>query len=131
MTVQPYNKEAHEGLVSSWWEQHTGRRFQPALLPPVGIVGEDRHGPACACWLHLSAGVGVAFMENPVTRPGMGIKAAKSALTTVFTALEVIALTHDYGVIMVHPVASGQKFMESLNYVFEIPKYVTGSKVLR
>ncbi len=131
MTVQPYQPKSHGETVAAWWEAHTGRRFQSALLPPVGVVAMDDAGAVGACWLHLSAGIGVAFMENPVTRPGLGYKAAKGVLAFMFAALEVVAIGHDYGMIVVHPIASGQRFMESLGFSFLPGKYITGSKILR
>ncbi len=73
-TARPYEKK-DEGFVSRWWSLHTAERsFLPSMLPPVGIVVEQNGVPVSACWVHLSAGVGVAFLDSPVSRPGLSVK---------------------------------------------------------
>ncbi len=131
MTILPYSPNDHGEIIARWWTAHTGRVFQHALLPPVGLVGSDEHGPCCAVWLYMSVGIGVAFLENPVTRPGLSMRKAKLALTTLFKATEEVALTHDYGLIMCHSKLAGKKMMESIGYSFMPETFITGSKLIK
>ncbi len=132
MDVQPYNQTTHGETVAAWWNaRHPDSVFQPAMLPPTGIVGQIDGEICCACWLHLSAGVGVGFLENPVTAPGMAVGLARDRLRVLFAALEAIAKAHDYGVIICHALKSGRRFMESMGYAFHDFEYLTGTKLLK
>lgn len=131
MEVQPYNEADHGETVGWWWEQHTGWPFERALLPPVGVVGIDEDGPSCACWLHLSAGVGVCFIENPVSRPGLGMKQAADCFKTLLEALQKIALAHDYGVMVCNTMPAIARILKRCGFDFNETHKITGMKLLR
>lgn len=89
--------------VKAWWEAHqTSRLFEPALLPPVGVIAECDGDPHAACWLYMAVGVGVAFVDMPVSKPGLKLSEVSAAFRMVLEALEAIAKAHDYGVIIAH-----------------------------
>ena len=68
-------------LVSKWWNaHHAGVGQLPlTLLPPLGVMISDDRGPVFALWCYEFYGVGVASLEYPVSRPGLGFKAAANA----------------------------------------------------
>lgn len=77
-------------LAEQWWEaRHPGSPLPAALLPPLGVVIEDTVGPAGMLWCYESFGVGVGFLEFPVTRPGLSMRAAGTVM-----ALAVCACCH-------------------------------------
>ena len=131
MTVRPYHPETDSDLCADWWHAHTGLALQTAVLPPLGVMAEDETGPCAAAWLYLSAGIGIAFLEMPVSRPGLSLRNARQAFKAVFGALEAAALTHDYGYIQCRSKLSTVKFAQSCGYQFSPEKLMAGSKALR
>ncbi len=90
-------------LVSNWWDAHAhGSHLVEPMLPPVGIIIEHDGQPACACWLYMAVGIGVCWVEHAVSRPGLKLREAKEAFRLAIHALEVIAKSHDYGVMIAH-----------------------------
>ena len=131
MEIQTFSHMEHGEAVAQWWAARHKFAWQPAMLSPVGVVGVVDGQPVCACWLYLSMGVGVAYLENPLTKPGTTLAQARQRLRMLFAALEEVAKAHDYGVVICHALTSGVKFMESLGYAFHPFTYATGTKLLR
>lgn len=131
LSVREYNPETDAATVSGWWEKRHGVAMQLALLPPVGVVVEDDRGPVCALWLYLSAGIGVGFLENPVSMPGMGPRISAEAFAVALAALEAVALTHDYGVLVCHTPAGIARLLGKQGFVFSDRPVFTGEKLIR
>lgn len=131
MEIIPYSPVEHESLVSAWWRQHRGTVLQVNMLPPAGVVAVDDHGPCAALWLHMSVGVGVAFLENPVSCPGMTPAESRKAFLLLMGALEQVALSHDYGVMVVHTPAAIVRTLEREGFQFTDREVLTGMKLLR
>ena len=132
MTVMEYDAATHEEQVARWWNRrHPDRVFQPGMLPPVGLVAVDETGPCFALWMHLSAGVGVAFLENPVSRPRQALAKSKEAFLMLLAAMEKIATAHDYGVIICHAPEVTARVMRKQGYDFHTKLMLTGSKLLK
>lgn len=131
MTVRPWNRETDADLCAEWWRAHTGTAFQVNMLPPLGVMAEDEAGPIAACWLHLSLGIGVCFLEMPVSRPGLSLKQAREAFAAVRGALEAAALAHDYGVMIVHTPAAIARTLARDGFHFAEKPVLTGTKLLR
>lgn len=132
MDIIPYSPADHSDLVAAWWRHHRGTVLQVAMLPPAGVVAVDDAGPCAALWLHLSVGIGVGFLENPVARPGMRLADSRKAFLLMMECLEDVALTHDYGVLVVHPEATMCRVLEGYGYHFATNRPVyTGIKPLR
>lgn len=68
-------------LISGWWESHTSGRLAQAALPPFGVVVSDAKGPVAAVWAYECFGVPVAELAFPVTRPGLSLKQAATAVS--------------------------------------------------
>jgi hypothetical protein len=66
--------------IAEWWQIHTGQLLAQAALPPLGVVVSDAEGPAAALWCYECYGVPVAELAFPVTRPGLPLRRAASAL---------------------------------------------------
>lgn len=92
LTVRPYSAEADFPLVNDWWQARHGAMadLPQAMLPPLGVIVEDSAGPLFALWCYESAGVGVAFIEWPVSRPGLTVAQTREAFQR---AVESIILT--------------------------------------
>lgn len=58
-------------LVSGWWGKHADGLFTETVLPPVGVIIEADGEECAALWCYESFGIGVAFLEFPISRPGM------------------------------------------------------------
>ncbi len=131
MEVESYNEAVHGRTVAGWWKARHKIALNPAMLSPVGVVGIVEGQPVCACWLYLSVGVGVAYLENPLTKPRTSLANAKQRLRILFAALEEVAKVHDYGVVICHARLPGVKFMEEQGYAFHPFSFATGTKLLK
>ena len=100
-------------LVKGWVEAHSGDSvFAETLLPPVGVIVERGGEPVGACWVYLSAGIGVGFLEWPVTKPGLGLGESLQIMGFALGVLESIARGHDYGALIATTPAVIGKFLE-------------------
>lgn len=100
-------------LVLEWWEAHQGpRRIYEALLPPIGLIVEREGAPIAALWCHLSVGIGVAFLEHPVTRPGLHLLESAAAMSAAIDAMEEICRTHDYGLLIANTLPGIARWLE-------------------
>ena len=101
-TVREYGQQRGDWQkVDEWWQAHRSDiRLVETLLPPLGVMVELNGVPVAAMWLHLSAGIGVAFLENPVTSPGLTPREAITAMGIALGALKSAAKKHNYGVMV-------------------------------
>lgn len=67
-------------LVNEWWQSRHGEPLAETLLPPCGVIVEREGEPIAALWCYHCYGVGVAFLEMPITRPGSYVSASMEAL---------------------------------------------------
>ena len=77
--------------AEAWWGARHKSSFPAAMLPPLGVVLEDMRGPAAMLWCYESYGVGVAFLEFSITRPGLSLKEARLAVRHTIEACCVLA----------------------------------------
>lgn len=128
--VRPYEKPDWE-TVSGWWDVHAhGSGIVQALLPPLGVVVEMDEKPVCAVWLYMAAGIGVCWLEYPVSAPGLKFHDAKEAFHLAVSALEKAAKANDYGVMIAHTLPAIARVMRSFGFREETRKKVTTLKVL-
>lgn len=86
-------------LIDEWWRVHNDGQFLENLLPPDGFIVERDGDPVCAAWLYLSAGIGVAFMEWIVSKPGQSLSQSKEAFFQMVEFIKGYARASDYGVV--------------------------------
>ena len=104
-SVRPYEGGQDFHMIESWWSHHNpgnGNPFRETLLPPDGWVVEKDGEPVAAGWLYKSYGIGVAFLEHLVTRPGMTVGLAVESLGHVLGAAKAHCREFDYGIIVAH-----------------------------
>ncbi len=96
LTVRAYTPE-DAAMVAGWWDDRQepiplqAIPFPFAVLPPLGVVVCDEFGPSAALWCYECYGVGVCFLEFPVSRPGQGVKRARTAFTFAVEACKALA----------------------------------------
>ena len=81
-------------LVSAWWQARHHEPLAETILPPLGVIVEQAGEPVAALWCYECFGIGVAFLEHPVTRPNMGLSSAKAALRLAVEACVTVAKGH-------------------------------------
>lgn len=131
MTVRKWNRATDTVMLAEWFRAHSERPFPLELLPPTGIIAEDETGPLAACFLYLSYGIGVAFVEAAVSRPGLSLKRSRQAFAAVLGGLEVIARAHDTGVLVCHALPALARVLESGGWQFSETHVLTGTKIIR
>ncbi len=85
LTVRPYTHDDFK-MVCQWFVQHGGDRTEIAL-PPLGVSVEDAKGPAVALWCAEPAGFATAYLEIPISRPGLSLNEACAAFKLAVSAL--------------------------------------------
>jgi hypothetical protein len=90
LAVRSYDV-ADRPTLELWWMDHRGAPMADLPLPPLGIIVEDGDGPACALWCFETYGTGVAWIEMPITRPGLAYKRASTVLAFAVMALTKLA----------------------------------------
>lgn len=93
LTVRPYYIE--DGRFVSAWRFARGDE-DDIHLPPHGVVVEDEAGPCAALWIAEPAGFGCAYLEYPISRPGLPLIQACSAFRlAVETLIETAGKRHE------------------------------------
>lgn len=90
LTVRKFDRDADFSMVERWWNERNPEPLHLALLPPLCVIVENSCGPVAFLACFESFGVGVAFLEFPVSVPGLSLKDARSAL--LFAVASVIQL---------------------------------------
>lgn len=78
-------------MICRWWSEHEGCPMPRVPLPPLGVVVMDECGPVAALWCWETYGSGVAWIELPITRPGLSYSDAATALAFAVLALTKLA----------------------------------------
>lgn len=112
--VREYGEKNWDWLtVSAWWAAHCSeRQLIEKLLPPIGVMVERSGEPVAALWCHLSINVGVAFLENPVSRPGLSLLETAAAMSVALGAMESICRKHDYSLLIANTLPAIGRFLE-------------------
>jgi hypothetical protein len=71
----------------NWCAQSHNGVLPESSLPPLGVLVSDSDGPACALWCFETYGSGVAWLEYPVTRPGLSVAEAQQVLAFAIQTL--------------------------------------------
>lgn len=90
LTVRDFDRDADFPMVERWWNERNPGPLHLALLPPLCVIVENSCGPVAFLACFESSGVGVAFLEFPVTVPGLSLRDARAAL--LFAVASVIQL---------------------------------------
>ncbi len=123
-------------MLAEWWVSHDSLGpFPEAILPPLGVMVWDESGPAAALWCYECFGVGVAFLEFPVSRPGMGFKAARAAFEEAVKACvklagKLIEPPGDYGVFRCFTLRPIAKTLKGLGFEIEQTDRVAATLIL-
>jgi hypothetical protein len=100
LTARVYGLKAGDyQLVNGWWKARHGRDFIETLLPPLGVIVERGSEPVAAIWAYESCGIGVAFLEYFITRPGLAFRAVSNAFGYCLKSIEFILKERGYSVL--------------------------------
>jgi hypothetical protein len=86
MVIREWRNEDIPTLCQ-WHEARHGYALAVQLLPPLGFMVTDEQGPLAALFCYQSYGVGVAFIDLALSRPGTSFKAAKRAFYLCLQAI--------------------------------------------
>lgn len=78
-------------MVDAWFRHHKDHSMAGIPLPPLGVVVQDARGPMAAMWCFESYGAGVAWIELPISRPGLSLREASQACAYAALALVSVA----------------------------------------
>lgn len=81
-------------LVNGWWSERHGEALHEGLLPPLGIIVEMEGEAVAALWCYECFGIGVCFLEYPITRPSLSFAAARQSMGMALEAVIRVAKSH-------------------------------------
>ena len=117
--VREYDAAHDAVMVCAWWAAHGEGRFPLGLLPPTGLVAEVGGKPVAACWLYMALGVGLCWLEWPVSIPGLALSESREAFTKLVEAMEVVARAHNYPVMIAHTLPPIARMMKGMGFAVE------------
>lgn len=127
MTARPYTAEDYP-LANEWWRSRHGQLsdLPAALLPPLGIAVESDGKPCCFLWAYESYGVGVCFIEWPISDPDNGLEFSRRAFQFALTAIIALAGKQcippgEYNVFRAMPSLSLFRAMRDMGFSREYP----------
>lgn len=123
--VREYDATQDAEMVSAWWRSHGEGAFPLALLPPCGAVIEIGGKPVAACWLYMAVGVGVCWLEWPVSIPGLSMAESKLAFSKLVDAMDMLAGGHGYPLMMAHTLPPIARIMKGMGFQVEKRAKVT------
>jgi hypothetical protein len=115
--IRVYGQPDDGQLISSWRQGHGMDASPLSILPPTGFFVERDGEPVCVAFLYLSVGIGVAFMEWVISKPGMTYKESAAAFRVLLDFLKLHAASLDYGVIISHTSPGGGEFLRRCGFV--------------
>lgn len=100
LTARVYGLKAGDyQLVNEWWMARKGRPFLETLLPPLGVFAERDGVPVAVMWAYESVGIGVAFLEYFVTRPGQSFATTDRGFACCLAGITHILQQRGYSVL--------------------------------
>ncbi len=119
MTIRPAAVEDRD-TAAAWWRGESA--FCADALPPIGCVCEDEAGPVGMAWVHLSASVGVGFVEGLVMRPGIGLRIARACGAALMSGLEAAAKALGYGLLVAYALPGCARILRGLGWAVGDPR---------
>lgn len=91
LTLTGYSNATDRQMICGWFAAHNEAPMPDVGLPPLGVVVSDAQGPCAALWCFETYGTGVAWVELPVTRPGLSLREAENAIAFAILGITQIA----------------------------------------
>jgi hypothetical protein len=111
--IRAFDPAADWPMIADWHDAHGTTAPPLSILPKLGVVVfEDGGESAAALWLYMDNSVGVCFPEHAVTRPGLSMFAAKTALLVALDFFRQRAAELDYGAMIVNTPAAMARVLE-------------------
>ena len=105
-------------VVSGWWEDRHGEPLAETILPPLGVIIEDGQGPCAALWCYECFGVGVCFLEFPISRPKLSFGSAMQAFEmAVEGCIRVAKLHGDFSIFQGYTLPAIARALRSIGFV--------------
>lgn len=105
--------------VLSQWLDARGITHQPALVPPDAFLVTMDGESVAAAWLYASYGVGVAFWEGYVSRPGLTFRLAREVYGVACGCIKRAALARDCRFLRAYGARNLVRFAESNGFVVD------------
>ncbi|GAT32517.1 hypothetical protein TSACC_2916 [Terrimicrobium sacchariphilum] len=123
LQLREFDPARDYAMIEEWHAEH-GRCAPPLqMLPRLGIIIYEQPSgrDLAAIWLYMDNSVGVCFPEQIVTRPGLGMKAARAALLTGLDFLKRRARALGYWAMVVHTLPAIARTLKSRGWAATCP----------
>ncbi len=127
MTIRPVT-EADHGLCAEWWRGLIGGP-EEGVLPAIGVVAEDDHGPCGIVFLYLNAMLdedapapGVGFVEWLCMRPGLQLRESAAIGKALMDGLAEAAKALGYGLLICYAHPGCARYLKSFGWKCSDPR---------
>lgn len=105
--VRLYGAKTGDFQTVQAWADARGMIFDETVAGPEGFICEhyDEHGeadPLAVAWLYPTAGIGIAWIDHLITRPGLSPAQATEAISHILNACKMRARDYDCGLVIAH-----------------------------
>ena len=101
LQLRMFDADKDHPMIMQWCVDHGHVGIPAKVLPKLGVVVQADGKDVAAVWLYMDNSTGVCFAEYPITKGGISVKLAKSALLFAMTFLKSEAKINGYWVMRV------------------------------
>jgi hypothetical protein len=101
--------------LSAWHEARHSTPFPAAILPPLGFVVEQGAQPIAALFCYQSFGVGVAFIDIALSRPGLSLAHARRAFFMCLSAI-ILACADTHKIFRAFPHPAIARILKTMGF---------------
>lgn len=104
--------------VNEWWTARHGHDLAETILPPLGIMVTQNGEPLGAVWCYECFGIGVCFLEFPITKPGLKMGEAKAVISMAIDGAVAVAKAHgDFSIFRCHTIPAIARILPGMGFV--------------
>lgn len=103
-------------VVGEWYEHHRKGIFPETMIPPLACIVEEDGVPIFFIACYESVGIGVAFLDWAIARPGNSVRQTSRAAIFGQHALCMAAKEHGYSVMLTSTPPAISGILKSAGY---------------
>jgi hypothetical protein len=111
-----YDPDKDHPMIMQWCVDHGHVGIPANVLPKLGVVAQANGEDVAAVWLYMDNSTGVCFAEYPITKGGVSVKLAKSALLFALAFLKAEAKINGYWIMRVFTIPAIARTLENAGF---------------
>jgi hypothetical protein len=116
LQLRMYDPDKDHPMIMQWCVDHGHVGIPANVLPKLGVVAQANGEDVAAVWLYMDNSTGVCFAEYPITKGGVSVKLAKSALLFALAFLKAEAKINGYWIMRVFTIPAIARTLENAGF---------------